>query len=104
MCDIRLRQLTALVIDTHFCEGSFMGNSTFSLVMTLAPSRVPLLLRPIAKSITSTLAAQVSEPALKESLGMVSALSADYTIYSSCIPLLTSWSLQIDRKTPKQVL
>lgn len=58
-------------LDTHFCEGSFMGNSTFSYIMSLAPTRVPIFIRPIAKMITSSLAAQVSEPALKSSLTMV---------------------------------
>ena len=39
--------------------------------MGVAPSRVPIFIRPIAKMITSSLAAQVSEPALKSSLSMV---------------------------------
>ncbi|KAF8318794.1 thioredoxin-like protein [Clavulina sp. PMI_390] len=56
---------------THFSEGSFMGNSTFSLVMTLAPSRAPRLFRPFAKRFASSLKSAVSEPALQKSLEMI---------------------------------
>jgi len=48
-----------------------MANSIFSYVMNLAPSHVPIFIRPIASMFTSSLAAYVSEPPLKASLEMI---------------------------------